>query len=1301
MPWPNPLAASAARAFGVRPGEGRLVAWLLAHSFFNGVAKVLNATAAYTLFLVAFDARAIPYVYVGAALAITAAGYLFIRLEARFPFYPLAAGVLVVATLSDLSFRALLGTDIGRGVALAFTVWSEVEIILLGLVFWGLAGKLFDIQQGKRLFGLVGTGEVVAAVVGGVAVGWIVPVLGARNLLLISAGGLSLSLAVFARITRLLPTKSESGSAPAGGKLARSSILDLAANPYVRLIFLLITCTYFGHYFLENVFFHQAEERFATESGLASFLGLYLGAAGLLTLASRMIASGRLLRRFGVVAGLLAQPLSVGLLAAGIFVAGAVAGAPAAVFWLVTAATLTDRVLRESLSESTRLVLYQPLPARERVATQATVESMVGPLAGGLAGLTLLLLTRVAGFSALELVLGLLVVLSVWAALALLLRGEYTRALVQALSRRKMADANALVPDAETLSIVAARLESPYPSEVSYALELLERMGDPALLTDHLGPVLRHPAPDVRADAAERVERLRIRELVGELRERAETEEDPVVQGRLRRTLASLGQGDADEWLADYRRAEDDPVREGVLIGMLASDVPGVAEGAAGILHDLVGSAAEGERALAVRVVGASRRRDLAGLLRATLEDPSDAVRGEAIDATPPLGAPELWPSLLANLAVPELRGRTIAALAATGAPVLTEVGRRLADPRTQEDLRVSLVRVCGRIGGLEAVPLLLAAVRDGAPGVREAALDGLVSAGFQADGQAEPLFGEMLERELAEAAWVLSCLENLREEPTGAFSPTRPIGPPTGSASRRSRPRPEAVLAEALENEFQRLRERILDVLSILYPGRSVSRVRSALDSESGPSRAYAIELLENLVAREWRTVVVEVLANRDPAMERPTLHRLYPQPRLDLRRTLRHILSRPGTHAGPWLSACALYVAREHRLGDLADFAASRIASPSWLVRETAAWALAALDPGRFEEDRRLPHGDPRPAVRRLLTHTDAGGTTPLPTIQKALALRNVGIFRETPGEVLAEIARMLGGHRVRAGQPVLRRGETGDSMFLLIKGSARVHDGERTLDQLAEGAIFGEFALLDPAPRSASVTALEDCELFSLRAQQFHQVVDGRLEVARGLFRVLCRRLRHANEAALPLLPAKQVASPGPGAGAAGSVPVGEMTTSLERVLALKSVPILSETPESVLAEIAALVVERRYRPGSTLVRKGEPGTTMFVVVEGDADVHDGDRVLARVSPRGIFGELALLDSQPRSASVTAINEVHAFVLEQADFYELLGDRPEVVRALFRVLARHIRAVSRVSVPPKERGPGGQETVATPPR
>ena len=81
-------------------------------------------------------------------------------------------------------------------------VWYEVEWVLLNLEFWGLAGNLMNVRQGKRLFGLIGAGELIAGSILGLMSPGLVAVIGTPNLLLISAVSVTISFGILFAISR-------------------------------------------------------------------------------------------------------------------------------------------------------------------------------------------------------------------------------------------------------------------------------------------------------------------------------------------------------------------------------------------------------------------------------------------------------------------------------------------------------------------------------------------------------------------------------------------------------------------------------------------------------------------------------------------------------------------------------------------------------------------------------------------------------------------------------------------------------------------------------------------------------------------------------------------------------------------------------------------------------------------------------------------------------------------------------------------------------------------------------------------
>lgn len=97
---------------------------------------------------------------------------------------------------------------------------------------------------------------------------------------------------------------------------------------------------------------------------------------------------------------------------------------------------------------------------------------------------------------------------------------------------------------------------------------------------------------------------------------------------------------------------------------------------------------------------------------------------------------------------------------------------------------------------------------------------------------------------------------------------------------------------------------------------------------------------------------------------------------------------------------------------------------------------------------------------------------------------------------------------------------------------------------------------------------------------------------------------------------------------------------------------------------------------YPAGTTLLRQGTPGDRMFVVQEGEVAIAVGDHVLERVGPGGFFGEMALIDHAPRSATATAVTAVKVVPLDEPRFVRMIQDTPGFALQVMRGLARRLR-------------------------
>lgn len=135
---------------------------------------------------------------------------------------------------------------------------------------------------------------------------------------------------------------------------------------------------------------------------------------------------------------------------------------------------------------------------------------------------------------------------------------------------------------------------------------------------------------------------------------------------------------------------------------------------------------------------------------------------------------------------------------------------------------------------------------------------------------------------------------------------------------------------------------------------------------------------------------------------------------------------------------------------------------------------------------------------------------------TIEKVAILRKVAIFAATPDHVLASVAQIAYEETFEPGQVIMKEGDFGDCMYIVVDGQVRVHKDDRTILVLYAGASVGELAVLDPEPRSASVTATTDTLLFRIDKEPFDEVMADRPEIAQGVIRALCDRIRAQGQA-----------------------------------------------------------------------------------------------------------------------------------------------------------------------------------------
>ena len=135
------------------------------------------------------------------------------------------------------------------------------------------------------------------------------------------------------------------------------------------------------------------------------------------------------------------------------------------------------------------------------------------------------------------------------------------------------------------------------------------------------------------------------------------------------------------------------------------------------------------------------------------------------------------------------------------------------------------------------------------------------------------------------------------------------------------------------------------------------------------------------------------------------------------------------------------------------------------------------------------------------------------------------------------------------------------------------------------------------------------------------------------------------------------------------------------TVEKILFLRNVPLFSGMPPGELGRLAGIAEEVVYSAGSSIIGQGEHGDTMFLIVEGEVRIYRGEMELAVLKEKDYFGEMSILDGEPRSASVTALSDCLLLRISQADFHEILSGHFEAALAIIRTLTRRLREMESV--------------------
>lgn len=854
------------------------------------------------LFLSHFGSGPLPWMYIAGAFATGIGTYGCIWASRRLKTGNVAILVGGILFLGNLTLFTLFGVLPSFSRAGAYLL-ADVSVRIPVFLFWALASEIFDAQQSRRLFGLIGSAGTAACLPAGLLVGPLARVAGAESLVLVSAtlmGGFIVFAAALIRDQRA-PAKSPRGLATGGAASARS----VNATPQLLTIAALAVMTSL----VETVVDFQFKTTVANadSADLVHIFGTLYAVCSVISLLLQLVVVHRLLAVAGTLASLSVLPAVLLLAQAGILRFGSSA-------WVFATKGL-DITLSTTINGTARQLLYRGIRRESRLTARALADGLYLPLAIGLAGAGLGIMSESISIqrAAIAAVAGCVI----WLVLARVAHSTYVTGLINSLKARQFDSTEETLISRSAVLVAWLRdaFRSTSDEELIYLATLLPQLGR-LVQPVPLQSALERDNPGVKVAILQSLPASGIAEgpaLARSLSHHtdAEVRRAAILAGSdWSSSLAEL------EWLehglsdreprvravaaASFANAADEEARtigRDRLNKMISSDDPAFRAAAAEALEHVIDSSAS---ALEFRIPA----------LESLIRDDSVPVALAAIETIRSGRLSALAVPVLSLLARPVLAGAASDALVAMGPAVIDAVlpiTEHPNDPQS-EAILANVPPVIERIGDTRGLAVIRKMLTPRLPEQRTAVFRCYVQLLGQDGpaGAADETIDAFVDQECRAALARLATVRALGSDP----------------AVQIARDAVSELAASHVLNAFTLLARRVGDV-DIMVLHRQIT-------SGTSEERSNALELLENVLAKPSRDSLLAVLEARTETEEA--------DPAAQVMALLSDRDSEWTVAGAAWAAARLALVSCGEQLEALKDH-------ESPVVRETAAFALATL--------------------------------------------------------------------------------------------------------------------------------------------------------------------------------------------------------------------------------------------------------------------------------------------------------------------------------------------------------------------
>ena len=628
------------------------------------------------------------------------------------------------------------------------------------------------------------------------------------------------------------------------------------------------------------------------------------------------------------------------------------------------------------------------------------------------------------------------------------------------------------------------------------------------------------------------------------LKKRLEIENDPEVLSHLIRVAGSLG-AEGVMIGREYLKYDNEDIIFGAIVGLLRSGhMGGIIRAGSVFIQKLESQNAE-ERAEAALILGEAEIQGFYQPVEELLKDKSLKVRKSALVAASRLGNPLLIPGILENINVPQLQDTVINALIPFGDSALPNVKEAFIKHKEQEEILTHIIRAIGFMRSDLACEFLTEHLEFPDEDIRHEIVLALESSAYSSPDEKSDYFINQIRDESQDLQWALIAIGDLEKE------------------------KDTETLVQALRIEEQQNQHRSFIFLSFLFERSLIRQVWDNFIFGDVHTKAYALELLDNLLPRKLRSTIFPMIeAKPDKERIKELLHGKKAE-HLNYKERLREILEHSNQWTTTWSKCCALHTVALKRMDEFKEELRDLLYAPEEMVREMALWASIKIHNIRNEEDAKelfgisisskkkeeavqngipsfagspwfsgIKEGKPvwtygkntssisdeinKENLKVLSDHQNESigelndlmsritSKHYIPIVEKTNWFKSIDTFSDIGENIIANLINSMDDLFFNKGEFIIRQGETGNSMYVIYSGEVEILTNGKVISTEGSGHIFGERSVLVSEPREASVRTTQDSRIFCLEQEVLFMCFKENIELAKKLLAALFKEL-----------------------------------------------------------------------------------------------------------------------------------------------------------------------------------------------